>query len=246
MLLGQAAVTKRKRDNLQNLLDQSLAPLGYSRIETRLIEWGDIHRPSVFKAEWGSPDVEHFLYLGTDIKRHKYLAGKFGLRSSTAEAYSIATLLKYGHPNFRLWTSQLDREIGCSISFDLGRFDLSLKQYARIPATVGKDELAQHITALVRDRLKPVVQDVTDLAGHLQLLVSDIEPYVWFATNPIIRAAQIVAIGIHLALSRRTIQDMLSPHHRLISTYLVEPELKSSVDTFVDRLIDDLKQGAEA
>jgi len=239
-------VTERKRNNLQNLLDQSLAPLGYSRIETSLIEWGDIHRPSVFKAEWGSPDVEHFLYLGTDIKHHKYFAGKFGLRSSTAETYSIAALLKYGHPNFRLWTSQLDREIGCTISFDLGRFDWALKQYARIAVAFGKDELAEHITALVRDRLKPVVQDVTDLAGHLQLLVSDIEPHVWFATNPIIRAAQIVAIGCHLALSRPTIQDMLSPHHRLISTYLVEPKFKSSVDVFVDRLIDDLTEGATA
>jgi hypothetical protein len=237
-------VTERKRNHLQDPLDQSLAPLGYSRIETNLIEWGDIHRPSVFKAEWGSPDVEHFLYLGTDIKRHKYLAGKFGLRSPTAEAYSIAGLLKYGHPNFKRWASQLDREIGCAISFGLDRFDLASRQYARIAVAVGKDELAQHITALVRDRLRPVIQDVADPAGHLQLLASDIEPYVWIATNPIIRAAQIVAIGCQLALPRQMIQHMLSPHHHLIATNLVEPELKSSVDTFVDRLIDDLTHGA--
>lgn len=226
-------------------LDQSLAVLGYSRIETSLSEWGDIYRPSVFKAEWGSPDVEHFLYLGADIKRHKYLVGKFGFRSWVAEEYSIASLLKYGHPNFKLWAKQLDRHVGCTISFDLDRFDLATGQ-SRVALAIGANELTLHITTLVRDRLLPIIQDVTDLARLLQFLVSDIEPYPWLATNPIIRAAQIVAISVHLDLSRRTIHDMLSPNHRLISTYLVEAELKSSVDTFVDRLIDDLAQGASA
>jgi hypothetical protein len=228
-------------------LDHSLALLRYSRIETSLSEWGDIHRPSVFKAEWGSPDVEHFLYFGADIKRHKYLVGKFGFRSWAAEEYSIASLLKYGHPNFKLWAKQLDRQIGCTMNFSLDRFDLAIGQFnSRVALAIGANGLALHITTSVRDRLLPIIQDVTNLARLLQFLVSDIEPYPWLATNPIIRAAQIVAISDHLDLSRRMIHDMLSPNYRLISTYLVEPELKSSVDTFVDRLIDDLAQGVKA
>ena len=68
-------------------IEQSLVLLGYERIETRIVEWADIHRPFVFKAKRDSDDVEHFLYFGADIKDHKYLVGKFGVRSRMAEDF---------------------------------------------------------------------------------------------------------------------------------------------------------------
>src|SRR5260370_37705108 len=94
-------------------IDKSLALLGYSRIETRLREWADIHRPSVYKATWTPTEVEHFVYLGTDIQRHKYFVGKLGFRSDLAEDFSITSLLKYGHENYKFWIGHHDRQIGC-------------------------------------------------------------------------------------------------------------------------------------
>jgi hypothetical protein len=218
-------------------IDRSLALFGYSRIETRQREWASIHFPAVYKATWTPTDVEHFIYLGADIQNHKYLVGKFGFRSDLAEEFSIASLLKYGHPNFRLWMDHHDRQIGCVINFDFYRLD---QIDHRVLLATEANKLAQHVTELVRDRLLLVVREVTTLAKLLELLVSDVEPYPWFATNPIVRAAQIVAIGIHLGIPRRMILDMLRPYYQLISGNLVEPDMKTSVDSFFDHLAVDL------
>jgi hypothetical protein len=228
-------------------IDQSLALLGYARIETRLSEWADIHRPSVFKAKRDSADVEHFLYLGADIKRHKYLVGKFGFRSCVVEDFSIESLLKYGHPNYKFWIEQHDRQIGCAINFDLDRFNLAKDQINhRALVATEANKLAQHVTVLVRDYLLPIVQEVTTLVKLLQVLASDVEPYPWFATNSIVRAVQIIAIGSHLGVPRRMIRDMLTPNYHLISMNLIEPDLKFSVDEFLDRLSADWAQGYSA
>jgi hypothetical protein len=225
-------------------IEQSLALLGYARIETRIGEWADIHRPFVFKAKWDSADVEHFLYFGADIKRRKYLVGRFGFRSRVAEDFSIESLLKYGHPNYKFWIERHDRQIGCTITFDLDRFNFAKGRIDHRTLVATEDnKLAQHVTVLVRNRLLPIVQEVTTLAKFLQVLASDVEPYPWFTTNSIVRAAEIIAIGSHLGMPRRMIRDMLTPSYHLISMNLIEPSLKFSVDQFLDRLLADWAQG---
>jgi hypothetical protein len=228
-------------------IDAALAPLGYSRFETRIEEFADVHRPAVFRATWSSDEIDHFLYLGADIKRHKYFVGMFGFRSRLAEDFSIATLLKYGHPNYRFWFERYarGREIGCLMNFGFDRFYLAEKRVEeRIPLKIGVEELAQYITTLVDGRLFPIIREVTSPTKLFQTLVSDIEPCPWFATNCMARAAQIFAIGRHLDFPREVIREFLTPNYHLISRHMVEPDIKSSVVTFMDRLAADWESWA--
>jgi hypothetical protein len=216
------------------LLDASLAPLGYRRINANVRELADVHRPSIYKAEFPSDDVEHFLYVGGGIKRQEFLVAKFGFRSLIIEEFSVNALLKYGHPNYRHWIEHHNRQIGCLMNFDLGRLD-----HAWEPTPLASEEAAQLIASIADEQLLPLIRDASTLLGLFRLLASDVEPCSWLVTHGIARSSQIVALGQLLDIPREVITGALARHHDLYCRHVPDPEIRSSVDRFVDRLIED-------
>lgn len=219
----------------RELIDRSLVLAEYAPELVEVEEWADIHRPFVYRAKFNSSEVEHFLYVGSDISRHKYLVGKFGFRAHKVESFSLAALSKYGHPNFRGWLESYNDRIGCIMSFSLERMSMATRQ--RVPISAGIAERTEYIAGQLRDLL-PMIQKITTLPSLLDILAADIELCPWFAANPIARAAQIVAIGFHLKILPQTIREMLLIYRPIICKNLQVPDL----DCFLFGLIDDLHQ----
>lgn len=211
----------------RELIDRSVVLAEYNPVQVDVDELADIHRPAVYRGAFSSSDVEHFLYLGSDISRHKYLVGKFGLRAHVAESFSLAALSKYGHPNFRVWLASHNSRIGCMMSFSLERMSIVTKQLdLRVPISAGIERQTEYIAAQLHDLL-PAIREITTLPRFLDVLAEDVEPWPWLAVNPIVRAAQIVAVGCHLNVSQQTIRDMLETHRLIICKNLQVPDLDS-------------------
>lgn len=211
----------------RELIDRSVILAEYAPVQTDVGEWADIHRPAVYRGTFSSSEVEHFLYLGSDINRHKYLVGKFGFRAHIAESFSLAALAKYGHPNFRVWLASHNSHIGCMMNFSLDRLSMATKRLnSRVPISAGIARRTEYIAAQLSDLL-PAIREITTLPRFLDILAADVEPWPWFATNPIVRAAQIVAVGCHLNISQQTIREMLVTYRPIICRNLQVPDLEN-------------------
>src|SRR5690242_6920443 len=219
------------------LLETSLARLGYRRINATLRELADIHRPSIYKAKFPSDDVEHFLYVGGGIKRQKFLVAKFAFRSPVIEEFSVNALLKYGHPNYRLWIEHHNQQIGCLMKFGLARFDRAWQSWESTP--LASEEAVRLVASIADEQLLPLIRDASTLPGLFRLLASDVEPCLWLVTPGIARASQVVALGQRLQIPREAIIGFLAPHHVRYSRDVPDPQIRSSVDYFVDRLTED-------
>ncbi|WP_027516484.1 hypothetical protein [Bradyrhizobium sp. WSM1417] len=222
----------------RELIDRSVVLAEYTAVQVDVDEWADIHRPAVYRGTFGSSEVEHFLYLGSDINRHTYLLGKFGFRAPVAESFSLAALSKYGHPNFRVWLASQNNHIGCMMNFSLERVNIATKQLnSRVPVSADIGRRTEYIANQLSDLL-PAIREITTLPRFLEVLAADTEPWPWFAANPIIRAAQIVAVGSHLKISPEALREMLMTYRPLICKNLQVPDL----DSFLFGLITDLHE----
>jgi hypothetical protein len=227
------------------LIESELASrCGYLRVGSPRTERFNIHRPSVYRASWSSNEVEHFIYLGSDIKYHTFFAGRFGIRSQLAEKFSIDSLIAHGHPNFRLFIDHYNDKTGCMLTYDFQRFNWAMKKVE--PSVFLPDAkpayIASFISAFVSDRLLPVVGHVTNSEAFFRFLIEDAEPCRWFATHPAVRAAQIVALGSNFGMEKDQIRRSLELYERLIAKNLYIPrsdDAKSCVDWYVDQLAAD-------
>jgi hypothetical protein len=64
-----------------SVIGQALTDCGYMHVPRKIIDFGGIHCPLIFKATWSSKDVEHFIYVGKDAKGGNYFVGQFGVRA---------------------------------------------------------------------------------------------------------------------------------------------------------------------
>lgn len=218
------------------LMRKELVTLGYSR-RTKF----------TYQASWGTKQVEHFVYLGKDSRQ--YLVGRFGLRNPRAEAFGVESLIKYGHPNHRTTLQQYDPKTACSINFEFGRLDnFSQKLWPRFRTTdVSGSDLAILVSKFIGENIIPVVKHLVTLSAFLNFLVADQEPTPWFVTNPLVRAAQVVATARQLGLGERKILAFLTSQERLISANLVDTQHHTdAAEKLVEQLVSDWERMVSA
>jgi hypothetical protein len=227
---------------------------GYIPVRTAALELYNIYEPRVFTATWRSDDIQHFIYLGSDFGAHKYFVGKFGTRSPRAEQFSIAALIKYGHRNYRL--KERDPYIYCTMAFGFERFDFAEKHVKpRIFLPQAEpDFLTRFVVSVIEDKVFPVIRPITGLETYMNLLAADVEPCPWFAVNPLVRVAQIVALGCQLNVGKTELRRFMEPKDRLITRELAlgsadpkscDADPRSCVDSFLDQLITDWSRGVD-
>jgi hypothetical protein len=160
-----------------------------------------------------------------------------------AESFGLEAMLNYGHISYRLTRGSIDTETEYSMQFDFARLDkFSFKHWPRIRVPeVNGQELAVFVARFVSQHLDPYIKDITDLQTYLAFLTSDREPYPWFASNPMTRAAQVVAVSRQLGLSREKIRDLLRPYDDSIMRGLARAarDANPSVDKYIDNLLLD-------
>lgn len=223
-------------------LDQWLALFGYIRVgPPRTDEFSNIRGAHCYRATWSNEEVEHFLYLGRDIKQRRYFVGQFGFRCDRVEDFANESRDKYGHPNYALVKGSEDRNTSCSMRFALfrpGSFDR--------PMWANDEAVQKHLDALVGTQLLPAVQDITSVSKLFDVLKLDLEPYRWFRTNPIVRIAYLVAIADRLGVSRVSVRDAFAPYDVFITRQLGHLGSEFTIDRLLDGLLADWRAWCSA
>src|SRR6185437_9956300 len=183
-------------------MQKEMAIIGYNRLSKY-----------VYRASWSTAQVEHFIYFGTDSRQ--YFITEFGLRNPEAEKFGIEAVVKYGHPNFRLWQRERDVATECSMRFNFAIFGNASHESwprVRVPTLSGHD-LAVLAVDFARKSVLPIIEIITDLEAYLAFLLMDRVPNQWLTTpNLMIRAAQIVAVSAQLSRSNSEIRELLRPY----------------------------------
>jgi hypothetical protein len=212
------------------VMQRELAGIGYCRL-----------RKYIYRASWSTVAVEHFLYFGKDSRQ--YFTAEFGLRNPDAEEFGIEAIAKYGHPNHQLWLRERDAATACSMTFEferLDKFSRSSWPRVRLPEISGHD-LAILVAGFVRKSLLPIIAGITGLESYLAFLLADREPHPWFASNMMIRAAQVVAVSSQLGYSKDETKELLKPHSESIEKEMhhISNHTVTGFDMYVDKLLSD-------
>jgi hypothetical protein len=188
---------------LENDLAAALKSVQYERV-ARL----------AYKATWGSPQVEHFVYFSVNGTPARFLNAHFGFRNPTAESFSVESIRKYGGQVFS--ALRHDVRTDCLMRFPFHRLRPATRRWSIDMAALSGEEVAHVAEANIRAHLFPAVRAITGLDELFQVLVGDTEPYPWVASNGAIRAAHIVAVGMQIGLTERVTRAALATHERQI------------------------------
>jgi hypothetical protein len=191
----------------------------------------------VYKAEWGTPQVEHFIYLQIQGRRRGHLGARFGIRNVSAEAFGIRSLKKYGSDLLRRLVRH-DPKVDCSMNFDFAQLCQPLQPWRIYIPSHAPDEVAAIVKMTIVERLFPEIKKVTSLEAFLDLLLGDAPPCNWSPINGAIRAAHIVAVARQLGLRHDKIISSLHPYLKAIRVGLDCGDDQSAA-SYVDQLIHD-------
>jgi hypothetical protein len=139
------------------------------------------------------------------------------------------------------------RKTACSFNIEFGKLDefaQRLWPWLHVPETSGM-QLAATVADFVGQHVLPTMQGINTLETFFNFLVEDKAPWQWFATNRVIRVAQIVATALRLGVSEQAIRGALTPHEALIAADFRNLKLAPAicVDNFLQLVSDWVAQG---
>jgi hypothetical protein len=208
-------------------INKALATVGYQR-----------QRSLVYKAQWSTPDVEHFISFSRHGTAKASLSADFGLRNPDAEIFSAKCLYSYGGDLYNL--TKPNTIVDYRMRFSFGRLGSKVQRWELYLPDLSSSELSQILKDYIRERLLPVVRNIITLDRLLDVLTRDSEPCPWISTNGLIRTAQIVSVGRQIGLSGEHIRAILEPHERYVQRDLREISGKKvGVGSFIDSIIAD-------
>lgn len=213
------------------ILASAMHEVGYRRV-----------RRNIYRADWSTPDVDHFVFFspyGTPID---YLAADFGVRNLSAQIFALEEIRKYGGDLYGLM--ERDQEAHCPMRFSLGKIaSWGIRSSLRI-SSLSDDALAAKITNDIERWLLPIIQEVTNIDRLRSFLLEDSETHSWVRCNGAIRAGMIADLAIRLGMSKASVQSMLQPYYGRIATNLLNaPDPDPSV--YVQRVIGDALSNAD-
>jgi hypothetical protein len=173
----------------------------------------------IYRADWSTIDVEHFVFFspyGTPID---YLAADFGVRNQRAQTFALEEIRIYGGNVYQLM--ETNQETNCPMRFSLGRVaSWGIRSSLKI-SSMSDRALAAKIKEDIEARLFPIVQQVAGIDRLLSFLMEDRESHSWVQCNGAIRAAMIIDLGVRQGISEAELQSMLEPYYRRIATNLL-------------------------
>jgi hypothetical protein len=205
------------------LVSRTLKDLGYQRVKRH-----------VYRALWGSTEVEHFLYFSIWGTPKHFMAADFGLRNSRAEAFGVRSILTHGGELYRLMKH--DETNDCTIKFSLGKLAGWEPRSSIYLPDVTEADLATTLTASIRARMFPIVEHMTSANHLLAFLLTDSEPLIWARTDGAIRAAQIVDLARQCGVSENETREILLRFKREIAPHIVrapDPDPEHFIDTLL-------------
>jgi len=193
--------------------------------------------PFVYKARWGSPDVEHLIFFEAGGKTEGLFSGAFGIRNREVEAFSIDAIRRYGGPPLKY-----NQHTSCTMRFSFHLIHPPF--FALYTARLPDSEISAPIQHVVSQHIRPAMSNVTTIDQHMSLLVENERPCLWAATNGAIRAAQIVVLAGKSGFRPDQIRAMLEPRLVFIANgFFKNSPFRENPAAYVDRLLVDWTAG---
>jgi hypothetical protein len=199
-------------------LIKTLEGLGYSRFGEGAFQCQELST------------VKHRLYFQVFRRDGRFVSVDFGLFHPVAHQFAIDTILKYGASTFKL-QPQIIQQTDCFVRFSFWRLNRRSQTYAW---PVNEVLYANIADGLATD-YEPFRRSVPDLSRFLDILSGDAEPCPWLASNGVIRAAELVAVGRILKTATSTLGDLLDRR----KAWFAELQDGMMSDEFIDRLLTD-------
>jgi hypothetical protein len=192
-------------------------------------------KPLVYKATWSAPEVEHFLFFTLYGTPKEFLAGDFGVRNCNAQAFGVRCAQAYGGEAYRLVGQEEGQR--CYMRFPLGKLAGWKPRWSLTVSTAPEEASIETIKGAIRDKLFPLIRDVTSVDRLMSLLAVDDEPVRWLHVNGAMRAAQIAYLARELGVATADIRSMLRPREIEVSAHLAGGKLDPA--SYIDRVIED-------
>lgn len=109
----------------------------------------------------------------------------------------------------------------CWTMFNAGRA-LRWESVYIMPAAQKGSAWPAPIEQLMGEFLEPVIFSIKDETDLMQLLLRNDAPFGWMATNPVLRAAEIIALGSIADAERTDLETALSPFQYMITQACAE------------------------
>ena len=204
-------------------IGEILSEFGYRRIVD-----------GIYRAEWSTNQVEHFLRTNLYGNPKEFLSVEFGFRNLPSELFSVAEILKYGGGMYRAF--KRDVRFDCSMTFSVGRLANWVPRTYLHLSIPSFQQVADHLRFDIEFKLLPVIRHLRNINDMLQLIAVDGEPCPWIRSNGAIRAALIVHLGRQLGIQPADIHKALQPYHQRIASALPKP---ADPTRYVERVICD-------
>jgi hypothetical protein len=209
--------------SFETAITRSLAELGYRRT-----------KKYVYRAQWSTVEVEHFLFMGTYGSPKEFLTLDFGFRNPPALSFAMRETRKYGGPLYSLIKYDEKNDVGGAYS--LGSFaEWSLRGSLYLP-DFSEDSLGLKLKLDVENKLFPVIRPLFSVMSLLEFLLVDAEPCPWYRTGAATRAAQIVHLARQVGWGEAEIRAALHPYEKAIVQSLPKAPDPGS---FLDNVIRD-------
>lgn len=164
----------------------------HSALGERLSSFGFFPSNGGYRAEWSSPEVEHYLFLET-FDKGRLLQGSFALRNSAAERFARDLVVRFGSallqrlPDWTPKTYYMKFSLGALAGWE-PRKSLALEDD-------GKRKFVDSVADAVGSHLLPLVRSVQSAGDLLNFLLRDVGAVRWSVTNGAIRAAECVHLS---------------------------------------------------
>jgi|GraSoi2013_100cm_1033763.scaffolds.fasta_scaffold42341_3 hypothetical protein len=196
----------------------------------------------VYKAGWSTPDVEHYLYFSTYGTPREFLTADFGVRNEAAQLFGVKCIQAYGGAVYDFLEE--NEPTHSYMRFPLGKIAGWNPRWSLTISAQPDDTLVNLVMGAVRDKLFPVIREVTDLSQLLLLLMRDEEPVRWVHVNGAMRAAQIAYLARVLGIGTVEIRSMLRRRENELFAHLKGSTLDSA--SYIERVIDDTEIAVRA
>jgi len=211
-------------------LTKALAEIGYRRVKEH-----------VYRAEWSSDDVEHFIYLQLygyplDVVASDFLTAHFGIRNKDAQLFAVQSLKTYGSKSAQLIRHD---DTDCPMRFELGRLagDWGLLDSFALSQVSGFT-VASKVRDTIKYKVFPAVRHVVNVNRLLAFLLADAEPCPWIRCNGALRAGMIVDLAHRLGMEQGVIEEALKPYLERIGMELRRAP-NPDPQFYVRRIIED-------
>ena len=207
------------------ILTARMNEIGYRRVDRH-----------IYRADWSSEDVEHFIYFSLYGTPNDYLAADFGLRNQRAQTFAQDEIRRYGGPVYQLM--KMNKKAHCSMNFPLGSLASWGPRSSLRISSMSNQALVMKIIEDIKTRLLPLIRNVTSIDHLSSFLCQNAESHAWLRSNGAIRAGMIIELMLRTGISVIELEIMLEPYHDRIASNLLDAQ-DPDPSAYVKKVIDD-------